>query len=159
MVSLSDLVLEAATQNGPGILDGGGREYSSRRRWGVALRHVKHSHFSPALLQDQVGTPGVLHTSSEQSWPSPQARVRDKAALSAEVRQEREAASLLAVDRGLCSLIWRAQSKNLLVEFTADINEPVTILGVQIVTAPAVNASPGTSVGHSFPFGALAGGR
>jgi hypothetical protein len=30
----------SGTQNGPGILDGGGREYSSRRRRGVALRHV-----------------------------------------------------------------------------------------------------------------------
>lgn len=77
------------------------------------------------------------------------AEADDKAALSHEARQQREAevmGDLLAVERDEAELIWQAQAKGLPVEHRSDIN-PVALLGV--VTAPPVNGR-GTSPEHAW---------
>jgi hypothetical protein len=74
-----------------------------------------------------------------------------KAALSHEARQQQEAevmGDLLACERDEAALVWQAQSQNLPVEHRGDIN-PVALLGVRIVTAPAVNRQ-GTSPMHAY---------
>jgi hypothetical protein len=54
---------------------------------------------------------------------------------------------LLAVERDEAAVVWSAMAQNLPVEHRADIN-PVALLGVRLVTAPAVNPSPETSPQH-----------
>jgi hypothetical protein len=56
---------------------------------------------------------------------------------------------LLAVERDEAALVWRAMDERLPVEHRADIN-PVALLSVRLVTAPAINPLPGTSPEHAF---------
>jgi hypothetical protein len=80
------------------------------------------------------------------------AEADDKAALTLEARQKAEAevmGDLLAVERDEAVLVWQAQSQNLPVEHRADCS-PLAILQCRLVTAPPVNASPGSSPGHSW---------
>jgi hypothetical protein len=75
----------------------------------------------------------------------------DKAALSPEIRQQREAevmGDLLAVERDECALVWQAQAQNLPVEHRSDIS-PLALLGVRLVTAPRVVPTMGTSPQHA----------
>ena len=64
-------------------------------------------------------------------------------------RQAEVMGDLLAVEREEAALVWSAMSQNLPIEHRADIN-PVALLGVQIVTGPAVTPSPGSSHGMSW---------
>ena len=78
------------------------------------------------------------------------AEADDKAALTHEVRQQREAVVLsdkLAVERDECALVWLSQG---LVEHRSDIS-PLALLGVSLVTAPRA-AVPKTSPDMSFGF-------
>ena len=75
------------------------------------------------------------------------AEADDAAALTHEQRQQREAEAqgdLLAIERDESWLVWSAMSQ---IEHRADIN-PVALLGMRLVTAPAVNPSPETSPRH-----------
>lgn len=75
----------------------------------------------------------------------------DAAALSHELRQQREAetmADLLAVERIEAELVWQAQAQGLPLEFRGDIS-PLAILQVQLITVPRA-APPTTTSGHSF---------
>jgi hypothetical protein len=56
---------------------------------------------------------------------------------------------LLACERDECWLVWAALDERLPVEHRRDIN-PLAILGCRLVTAPAVNPSPGSSPGMSW---------
>jgi hypothetical protein len=83
----------------------------------------------------------------------------DKSALSHEARPQRGAevqGDLLAVERDECALVFSAQSQGPPCEHRADIN-PVARLGVRLVTAPAINPSPGTSPMHAYDV--VHGGR
>jgi hypothetical protein len=74
----------------------------------------------------------------------------DPAALShADREPERARTILLACERDESALVWQVQAQNLPVEHRADC-APQAILQCRLVTAPPVNASPGTSPGHSF---------
>jgi hypothetical protein len=81
------------------------------------------------------------------------AEADDKAALSHEERQRREAevrADILAVERDEASLTWQAQAESLPVKHRADIN-PLALLGLRLVTPPhAVPSSPGSSPWHAI---------
>jgi hypothetical protein len=54
------------------------------------------------------------------------------------------ASNVLAVDRELCELIWRAQEENLPYEFRSTAN-PLAVLGLQLVTVASLPAPPTTS--------------
>jgi hypothetical protein len=76
----------------------------------------------------------------------------DKAALSSEDRQQREAevmGDLLAVERDESHFVWLAQSQNLPCEHRADVS-PAAILSVQVVTVPRAATLPGSSVEHAM---------
>jgi hypothetical protein len=76
----------------------------------------------------------------------------DKAALSHEVRQQREAevmGDLLAVERDESTLVWQAQSQGLPVEHRADIS-PLALLGLKLTTTPPATELPGTTPGLSW---------
>lgn len=76
----------------------------------------------------------------------------DKAALSHEARQKADAevlGDLLAVERDEAALVWRAMDERLPVTHRADCS-PLAILQCELVTAPAVNRSPGTTPGHAW---------
>jgi hypothetical protein len=84
----------------------------------------------------------------------------DAAALTQSDRELRTAETtgdLLDIERQEASLVWLAQSQNLPVEHRADVSAQA-LLGVALVTAPAVNPSPGTSPGWSFTM-AIPGAR
>jgi hypothetical protein len=83
------------------------------------------------------------------------AEADDKAALTHEQRQQREAevqGDLLSTERDICSLIWRGQAEGLPVEFPADIS-PLALLGLRLVTAPRAVPSFGSSPEHAVSFG------
>lgn len=82
----------------------------------------------------------------------------DKGALTHEARQKAEAevmGDLLAVERDEAALVWSAMAQNLPVFHSNDCS-PQAILGCRLVTAPAVNQSPGTSPQHGY---SIFGGR
>ncbi len=56
---------------------------------------------------------------------------------------------LLAVERDESALVFAAQAQGLPVEHRNDIN-PVALLGVALITAPAINTSPAQVQWHSF---------
>jgi hypothetical protein len=58
-------------------------------------------------------------------------------------------ADLLAIERDESALIWQVQSQNLPVQHRSDCS-PLSFLQCRLVTAPAANASLGSSAGHSF---------
>ena len=77
----------------------------------------------------------------------------DKAALSHEARQQREAevrGELLDIERQEAELVFSAQSQGLPCEHRSDIN-PVALLGLRLVTTSRTVA-PGTSPGLSWPW-------
>ncbi len=72
----------------------------------------------------------------------------DAAALSPEVRKQREAevmGDLLAVERDESTLVWRAQSENLPCEHRSDC-APQAILGVRLVAVSPTNGSMGRNL-------------
>ncbi|QIG93489.2 hypothetical protein [Bradyrhizobium sp. 6(2017)] len=76
----------------------------------------------------------------------------DKAALSHEARQQREAevqGDLLAIGRDEAALTWSAMEQGLPVEFRADIS-PLAILQVRLVTTARTTELPETSPGLSW---------
>ena len=76
----------------------------------------------------------------------------DPAALTHEVRQQREAkvmGDLLAVERDEAALVWQAQSERMPVEHRADIS-PLALLGLRLITAPRAVPSPGSSPEHAY---------
>jgi hypothetical protein len=86
------------------------------------------------------------------------AEADDKAALTHEQRQEREAvalADLLDIERQEASLTWSAIEQGLPIEFRADC-DPRALLGVQLVTTRAGEA-PRTTLGMAWDY--FSGGR
>jgi hypothetical protein len=78
----------------------------------------------------------------------------DKAALTPEARQQREAevmGDLLSTERDESALVWRAMDERLPVEHRADVN-PVALLGLRLVTTARVSEAPGTTPGLSWPL-------
>jgi hypothetical protein len=76
----------------------------------------------------------------------------DDAALTHEARQQQAAevqGDLLAVERDEAALVWRAMDERLPVEHRSNCS-PLAILQCRLVTAPAVNPSPGSSPGMSW---------
>jgi hypothetical protein len=76
----------------------------------------------------------------------------DKAAMSHEVRQQREAetmADLIDIERQEAALVWRAQQQALPVEHRGDCS-PQAILGVALRTLPRADGLPETSPGQSW---------
>ena len=75
----------------------------------------------------------------------------DANAMTIEQRQKATAtimSDMLACDRELSELVWRAQSENLPVEFRPDAN-PLAVLGLRLVTVAQAEPA-GTTPGHSF---------
>jgi hypothetical protein len=108
-----------------------------------------------AELQDAVALVCWLHKDSliKRLDAEIDAESDDAAALTHEARQQREAevlGDLLANERDEAEFVWQAQSQGLPVEHRADIN-PVALLGVRLVTAPAINER-GTSPQHVITF-------
>jgi hypothetical protein len=86
------------------------------------------------------------------------AEADDKSALSHEEREKRAAvvqSDLLDIERQEAELTWMAQAERLPIEHRDDIS-PIALLGLRLVTAAAVNPSPGTSWMHGID---IAGGR
>jgi hypothetical protein len=82
----------------------------------------------------------------------------DEAALSHEMRQQREAevqGDLLATERDESFFVWRAQDERLPVEHRNDC-APQAILQCRLVTAPSTNGSQGSSPMHAWN---IVGGR
>jgi hypothetical protein len=78
----------------------------------------------------------------------------DQNSLTHEARQKAEAevmGDLLAVEYDEAALVWQAQAEKLPCEHRADC-APQAILQVRLVTAAAVNVSPGTSPEHAITF-------
>ena len=76
----------------------------------------------------------------------------DAAALTHEMRQQQEAevqGDLLAVERDEAALMFKAWAEGLPVMPRADI-DPVAVLAVELVNAPAVNEQRGSTPGWSF---------
>jgi hypothetical protein len=76
----------------------------------------------------------------------------DTNAMTIEQRQKATAtmmSDMLASDRELSELIWRAQAANLPVEFRRDAN-PLAVLGLQLVTVPQAKEPPGTTPEHAY---------
>jgi hypothetical protein len=110
-----------------------------------------------------IGYGEVIDPVALAAWLDPQALLKkldaeidsksdDKAALTPEARQQREAevmADLLAAETEEAALVFQAQSRNLPVEHRADIS-PLAILGMQLVTAPRALPSPASDPMHAF---------
>jgi hypothetical protein len=76
----------------------------------------------------------------------------DDAALTHEARQQREAevlAAMLAIERDESWLVWTALAQNLPVFHRNDCS-PLAVLQCRLITAAAVNASPGSTSGMSY---------
>jgi hypothetical protein len=87
------------------------------------------------------------------------AEADDKAALTHEARQQREAEAmgdLLSIEREEAALTWSAMEQGLPVEFRPDIS-PLALLGLQLRTEARATEAPGTSPGLSGDY--FSGGR
>ena len=76
----------------------------------------------------------------------------DKAALDQSQRDLAEdeiGKSVLMIERSECALIWHADAAGEIIDFRGDTSA-MALLGVRLVTAPAVNPSPGTSPMHAY---------
>ena len=127
----------------------------ARVRAGSMLRVPIHNSQGLLGISEVIDTPALL------SWMLKDVLLKridaeidsesdDAAALTPEARAKAITeiqGDLLAVERDECALVFRAQSENLPVEHRADIS-PLALLGVVLVTAPAV--PPGTSPGTSY---------
>ena len=82
----------------------------------------------------------------------------DKAAMDQSQRdlaEEEINNSVLMIERSECALLWHAEANGEVIDFRAGTNV-MALLGVRLVTAPAVNPSPGTSEMHAYD---IVGGR
>jgi hypothetical protein len=78
----------------------------------------------------------------------------DKAALSHDARQQREAVAmgdLLAIERDESALVWRAMEERLPAEHRSDC-APAAVLGLQVIATPRANEAPETTPGLSWPW-------
>jgi hypothetical protein len=90
------------------------------------------------------------------------AGVADDAVALAPDQREKAAAKLrgelLAAERGECALTWSAIEQKLPAEFRGDTN-PIALLGVELIAAPATAAVAGPVIEHAYDLDGVFGGR